>query len=98
MILGWTDDLVAGAMSIWANLGLGNFVACVFCLWYLLTRMNWHQAARKSTATLTRVESLSKSCTPKSVTATPKDSKKEKLIDYDYDYNFIDKESELVSV
>ena len=39
MIIGWTDDLIAGAMSM-GNLGLGNFVACIFCLWYLIKKMN----------------------------------------------------------
>ena len=83
-------------MSIWANLGLGNLVACILCFIYLIKKLSWHQAARKSTAAMSRVQAISMAKVSDNV-KKPIDSKKEKLIS-SQDKHEYDNQNNLVTV
>lgn len=57
----WKEDLKLGASAIWASLGFGAMLGDVMCLIYLMRKMNWKGAAKKSSMAMARIEKLSRS-------------------------------------
>ena len=55
----WKEDLKLGASIIWASLGIGNILTVIVCIFYLIRKVNWGQAAKKSTIAMQRIEKLS---------------------------------------
>ena len=55
----WKKDLKLGGSIIWASLGIGNILTVIICIFYLVQKVNWGTAAKKSTMAMQRIEKLS---------------------------------------
>ena len=70
----WKEDLKLGGSIIWGSLGVGNILTVIICIVYLIQKVNWGHAAKKSTMAMERIEKISSSRS-----MTPIDSKGNEL-------------------